>query len=50
MLYMKNRETSNKAVQSEPMSCGFHARYGQEFAAEWGDGVIEGGLSPPLSS
>jgi len=25
---------ANKAVQSEPMSCGFQARFGQEFAAE----------------
>jgi len=36
-----NATSPNKAVQSEPMSCGFHARYGQEFAAEWGDGVNE---------
>jgi len=39
------KKCPNKAVQSEPMSCGFHARFGQEFAAEWGDGVKEGGLS-----
>ena len=29
----------NKAVQTEPVTCSFQARSGQEFSAEWGDGV-----------
>jgi hypothetical protein len=27
----------NKAVQTEPVTCSFQTRSGQEFAAEWGD-------------
>jgi hypothetical protein len=38
-------KVANKAVQSEPMSCGFQARSGQEFAAKWGDGVKDKALS-----
>jgi hypothetical protein len=29
----------NKSVQTEPVTCSFQARSGQEFAAEMGDGV-----------
>jgi len=38
------KHAANKAVQSEPMSCGFQARFGQEFAAELGDGVNDWAL------
>jgi hypothetical protein len=30
-------EVANKAVQTEPVTCSFQARSGQEFAAEWCD-------------
>ncbi len=41
---------SNKAVQTEPVTCSFQARSGQEFAAEWGDESSSKALWPPLSS
>ena len=35
----------NKAVQTEPVTCSFQARFGQEFAAEWGDEPEDGAQS-----
>jgi len=39
MILFKNmyKDASNKAVQTEPVTCSFQARSGQEFAAECGD-------------
>ena len=31
------KNAANKAVQTEPVTCSFQARSGQEFAAEWDD-------------
>ena len=34
---MHSGKAANKAVQTEPVTCSFQTRSGQEFAAEWGD-------------
>ena len=36
-MIMSKKRAANKAVQTEPVTCSFQARSGQEFAAEWGD-------------